>query len=757
MFNRKALLAGIGAMLLIGVVVVAASMWNRAGTATPDGSPAADQDAAAYFAQLGVSTALPAAESRQVGGVEWFLAFEDEAAALWFDPRQGRMAVEDKRSGKRWASNPSQEALASVATAGLWRTHLESPILFKYLHFDKKLVIDSNLLEETAVVQWKAIDQGVGIQYSMEALGFQFYIEYQLEDGQLVASIPKLGILETKQHLLMELHVLPFMGAATDEEEGYLLVPDGPGGLIHFHKTALEMINAYDFPVYGVDHAITSNAGNAVSAKRTPISYPVFGMKAAGGGWLGIIEEGAAIANIVATPAGIVTPFHEAHAKIVLRHLYTQPTGLSSSVLSYTKPLPREPISIRYLFLAPEASDYVGMAHAYRSYLIKHRQLAMPASAPAAAPLQLRFVIGASEASPLGDKLLVATTFAQVEQMVAQLEARGVTNVEVGLTGWQHGGDPGYLPNRFPIEAAAGGEARLRELLAKLSGRGIPAILSDQADTAAASRRSSFNPAKDGVQAITGLPLKYLNADGQAEYAISQQRNLAAYLPAAAAKWQQLGVGSVALNNLGSRLNSDFHPSRAASRTDAIGNTLAMLQTVEEAVGGVRVYGGFDYLLGQVDFMYDFPLEYNYDLLVDEQVPFYPIAVHGLVPYSSGTANLRDDPVVQFLRDIEYGAVPQFTLTYKDPRLLKQTIYADLFSSQFEVLEEQIVAEYQALAEAGVQNSFIAGHRKLAEGVYETVYENGKRVRVNYNLSPYAGPGYEIGPLNYQVAEERGG
>lgn len=38
-------------------------------------------------------------------------------------------------------------------------------------------------------------------------------------------------------------------------------------------------------------------------------------------------------------------------------------------------------------------------------------------------------------------------------------------------------------------------------------------------------------------------------------------------------------------------------------------------------------------------------------------------------------------------------------------------------------------------------NQFIVGHTRLAEGVYQTTYEDGTRVVVNYSTQPYtAGP-----------------
>ncbi len=753
-FDRKYLKKGVAAAVILILIVVGTVWWmNRPQSVNVNSDIQSKADAAAFFSGLDVTADLPKGESRNFDGVPWFKAYEQKKTALWFDPKSGQVAVEDKSNGKIWRSNPDSAALAKDTTKGLWRSHLESPFVLSYFNAERTLIKDTNLKEFPTTVKWQSIDEGVALMYVVEELGFQFYVEYRLEDDQLVARIPELGILETKESLLMELHLLPFMGASLNGTEGYLLVPDGPGGLIRFNKADLDLINAYNYPVYGYDWSIPVSTP---STRRTSVSYPVFGLNSGQGGYVAVIEEGAARANIIATPAGISTQFNETHAKFVYRRMYNQPTGLTSSILSYEKTKPYEAVSVRYIFLDQKDADYVGMAQAYRDYLMSHRKIERLNPNVKQSPLQLQFIIGAGEANPLGEKLRIATSFKQVEEIVRSLASQGVTNVEVGLAGWQSGGDPGNLPKRFPMEEKAGGEEGLRNLIADLREQGIQVNLNDRLDSASNSRNNGFSPDEDGIQSIVGTPLIYSNAADEIIYKISPVRNVQKYLPDLIENWKGLGVESVNLVNMGTDLNSDFHPKRKISREQSLSYSLQMTDTVRQALGNVKVSGGFDYLLGHVDHMFDFPLEYNYDLIVDEQVPFYPIAVHGLVPYSSGPANLREDQAVQFLRDIEYGAVPRFTLTSEDPRLLKRTSYENLFSSQYEVLEQQILDEYEALSKTGVRDSFITGHHKLAEGVFETSYENGRKVRVNYNELPYQGEGFTIEPMFYQVAGEGG-
>jgi len=128
------------------------------------------------------------------------------------------------------------------------------------------------------------------------------------------------------------------------------------------------------------------------------------------------------------------------------------------------------------------------------------------------------------------------------------------------------------------------------------------------------------------------------------------------------------------------------------------------------------------------------------------------------VPYSTYPGNLRNDPRRDFLKMIEYGAIPTFELTYQDSSLLKETRYSTLYTSEYRMWLPFVVEEYQiANVEMGyLKTQAIVDHRQLAENVFMTGYEDGSRVYVNYRDEPYVtDDGIEIGPLDFVLV--RGG
>ena len=178
-----------------------------------------------------------------------------------------------------------------------------------------------------------------------------------------------------------------------------------------------------------------------------------------------------------------------------------------------------------------------------------------------------------------------------------------------------------------------------------------------------------------------------------------------------------------------------------------------MLAWISELVGAAATQGGNDYVLGLADTVTLFPLRRGNYLFSDETVPFYPIATHGLVRIYGEPTNLDTQPAEDFLRRLEYGMLPTYELTYEEPIVLAKTTYPRLYSSQYAAWIDRAAAEYEvAIGQLGhTVNQFIVDHRQLAAQVYQTTYEDGTRVIVNYGSETYQGRGVRVAGLGYQV------
>jgi len=220
----------------------------------------------------------------------------------------------------------------------------------------------------------------------------------------------------------------------------------------------------------------------------------------------------------------------------------------------------------------------------------------------------------------------------------------------------------------------------------------------------------------------------------------------------------EFGVSGLDFERFGWNLISDRNDRYRAERADVAKAWGGILEMAREEMGGAIVQGGNVYLLPLVDKVLRAPMEETTHLFASRSVPFYQIAVHGVVPYHGWPGNLRSEPQRDYLRNVEYGALPTFELTERDSSLLKEAVrYNILFSSEYEVWKDVVLREYQEQGEmmGYLQDVAIVDHRQLDVDVFETVYEDGSRVIVNYRSRPWSQGDVVVEPLDYVLI--RGG
>jgi hypothetical protein len=101
-------------------------------------------------------------------------------------------------------------------------------------------------------------------------------------------------------------------------------------------------------------------------------------------------------------------------------------------------------ISLTYHFLAGDGSndglpaDYVGMALAYRAYMIEKGELGeMPVTGEM--PLWIDFVMSDVKKSVVGTANVITTTADQVGEIIRDMQENGINRINAGLLGFQDG------------------------------------------------------------------------------------------------------------------------------------------------------------------------------------------------------------------------------------------------------------------------------------------------------------------------------
>ena len=170
------------------------------------------------------------------------------------------------------------------------------------------------------------------------------------------------------------------------------------------------------------------------------------------------------------------------------------------------------------------------------------------------------------------------------------------------------------------------------------------------------------------------------------------------------------------------------------------------------AIDSIMVSGANAFVIPSSSYLVDIPLYSSKHDLFDREIPFLPIVLRGYRPYSGEPANSLAQHSDARLRVVETGAVPYYRLIYEDPVVIKDTHYDHFHSVDHAFWMEELKSDYHQyqaiMADAAVHR--IVGHRQVMPGVYETQYENGDRVIVNYLDRPVHLCGGQIEARSYR-------
>jgi hypothetical protein len=119
--------------------------------------------------------------------------------------------------------------------------------------------------------------------------------------------------------------------------------------------------------------------------------------------------------------------------------------------------------------------------------------------------------------------------------------------------------------------------------------------------------------------------------------------------------------------------------------------------------------------------------------ITDAAVPFYQIALSGLVPYTGRAINLAEDYTKNLLKTIECGAGLYFSFMKEESVELQETKFRQFYANEYDRWVGDADALYKKFSAdfAGLYGQAIDDHLILAPWVTVTVYNDGTRVVVN--------------------------
>lgn len=180
------------------------------------------------------------------------------------------------------------------------------------------------------------------------------------------------------------------------------------------------------------------------------------------------------------------------------------------------------------------------------------------------------------------------------------------------------------------------------------------------------------------------------------------------------------------------------------------------IQTINNADYAVMVEGGNAYALKGSDIVINAPDSSSQFDIVGESIPFYQIALHSYLELSGAPVNLSDTPVNLLLWAAETGSTLHFYLGSSDKEILIGTKYDELYSVDYEIWKKTLINYVSRLTKLNSQtyNQPIIKHKRIQKDIYETTFENGIKVIVNYMDTDIEVEGRSISAKDFVVIEE---
>ncbi len=666
---------------------------------------------------------------------------------LYASMKTGEFSIYNKASGYLWTHGIDKNQY-EVKVGGTWGKRTSS--ILEIRHFDKvsKEATTKSAFapQDCSKVTVNKVQNGIECVYEFKNIGLSATAIITLDENGLSVKVPADKISEGDERGFVAVAILPGFGAGGQGEQGYVVYPDGSGGLTDFTKRneRPKSISEETFNIYGIDSVDIDKYLEIIEDETQVASLPMFGIVKDNNGLLAMIEDGDDDAMIRLQVAGYpaTLDMYRCFFEFTYRHVYSQymsnitinGANKADNPTMQRIDIAMEPTdkAVRYVLVSGEEANYAGIASAYRETLLESGALVDKIEAGDDIPLGIDFFIGIMEDMGIYEAQTVVTTFDNCITILEALKEAGVEDIETILKGWEKDGYDA-LPN-VSVNSKAGGKRGLIKLADFAKENNISLAL--------------FTNLMFGYEENGGFSLKndilYNGADIPVTSKAHDETFILTPMFSAENHAKLLknissadGVG-VAYKNITKYLYFDYHDIREISRGESVELWQGLFKEVAEQGRTVAVeYGGL-FSLKYADRIFDIPIRSTRKYTCDSDIPLVQLVLHGVIPYSAESLNLSSDLVETKLKWVEYGCMPNFELTYESSSLLKKTAYNKLFSSQYEKWLDMAVEIYEEFNEnlGDLWGLSITGHTILKEDLVRVEYENGTVIYINYTKHP---------------------
>ncbi|MEZ0536508.1 DUF5696 domain-containing protein [Caldicellulosiruptoraceae bacterium PP1] len=695
---------------------------------------------------------------------------------LYFESEYGGIAVKDITTGKTWRSYP--EDFRTDFSKGFMKFNIPSHIVFEVSDKDGNTTVYNSYIMGIRNENYKikSISNGFRIDYNFQEQGIKLSIEFTITQYGLTVRIPVDSIKETNKDIsLNRIWLMPYFVSAKRGSNGYMFVPDGSGAIIDL-KSYVSYDKGIDSMFYGYDYSIPFTE---MLPRTEKLRMPVYGIKNNDTGVLAVIRQGDYYARLISEAGGSGSNYFRTYPIFTYRELYKytlfegqtknnqSPGDITETLIAKNSPYHmKSDIIVDYYFLTGEKANYSGMAEAYRNYLLRNGLLKNYIKSNDI-PLNLTLLGGIKKRTlVLGLPFMLVhpmTTYDQATEILKLLKKAGVEKINLRYKGFQEDGYISKITNGVEPEGKLGGAKGLKKLIEFSRANNVKLFLNAEL-IEIHEPGNGFNESRDGDRYLNNAliflwqwcPIDKRKETGAAQWFLT----LPSRVPYFANNFindlaKKYNLDAVSFEHMGDYIYSQTKKGNVLLRDQVAKVWTNVFQNAKNKLGNLMLTGGNVYTFSTANMLVEVPLDISHYSIEKEAVPFYQMVIHGYIPYSGKPGNLRQIQKDEFLRMIEYGAIPYFELIYEDGSEMMKTNYKELYSATYKDWLSQAVNEYKVAKNAykDIYNKKMIDHQKLKEGIYKTTYENGVSIIVNYNNSNFVYNGKTVKAKDFIVVK----
>ncbi len=665
---------------------------------------------------------------------------ESDNLALLLNPLTVEFIVKNKSTGYIWYSNPKNREEDKIA-APIYKIEMGATLIVNYSDTKKGETGKFNTLIECVnenTVNIVDIKNGFRINfysnYYKLLIPFQVYLENDYLKAEILTKEIK---IEDEAIKITSIQMLPYFGAAFEDQTGYMFIPDGSGAIINFNNGKKD-VGLYSRPIYGKD-IVDSPLSNDLTVEN--IKMPVFGLTNGDNSLFAIVTDDDEEANINAMVNGNKTSYSNIYASFNTLAKIDYELVRNYAITVFEKGgIKSQKLGIKYFFLSGENSNYSGMARKYNDYLINTEGFKVKPKKDNALFIDLYAGVMKTK-SILGFKVNTIQKFTtpnEAKIIADELKKSGVNNIVIRYNNWNDDELYEMLPTKAVF--SNGFNIKIKKFINDFSSENVDFYPAVNRFLTFRKPQNIFSTSFDIVTDLVGISVRRYDYDlglGKrlgAPFYISKinvfENNMGKFINSV----NKEGFSKLAVSDIGNTLFSDIGSS-VYKKNDIKKVMVKFLEAFHKNLDKMLLENPNIYAAKFADDIIYMPISSSGQDLIDEDVPFIQIALSNIVRYSAKPINQSSDPDKMFLKTIETGSMASFAWIYKDAVLLKNTSLDYLYSANYKTWIETASASYKELDSIykATQNSKIYSHTKLENGIYITKYENGLEVYVNYS------------------------